>query len=203
MVVQDCGSDVANAIARRLVLYARRPGYQSQFSPLLDPGGEPVRRPDRLDAEQSRPAAARSRACHPGWRRAASSSGCFRSGCSASHRVAACACSPRADGRCVAREAEVDTGRVRGSVSPPAWDRARLGARRAPSRQGGASAAEGHRKRPRRRGSRARKLASACRSDGAVVTAPNPRREHATVAAACPNARRRNQPTRSDGPSSP
>ena len=36
MVVQDCGSDVANAIARRLVLYARRPGYQSQFSPLLD-----------------------------------------------------------------------------------------------------------------------------------------------------------------------
>ena len=36
MVEQDCGSDVANAIARRLVLYARRPGYQSQFSPLLD-----------------------------------------------------------------------------------------------------------------------------------------------------------------------
>jgi transcriptional regulator GlxA family with amidase domain len=36
MVAADCGSDVANAIARRLVLYARRPGYQSQFSPLLD-----------------------------------------------------------------------------------------------------------------------------------------------------------------------
>jgi transcriptional regulator GlxA family with amidase domain len=36
MVEADCGSDVANAIARRLVLYARRPGYQSQFSPLLD-----------------------------------------------------------------------------------------------------------------------------------------------------------------------
>jgi transcriptional regulator GlxA family with amidase domain len=36
MVEQDCGAEVANAVARRLVLYARRPGYQSQFSPLLD-----------------------------------------------------------------------------------------------------------------------------------------------------------------------
>ena len=36
MVESDCGADIANAIARRLVLYARRPGYQSQFSPLLD-----------------------------------------------------------------------------------------------------------------------------------------------------------------------
>ena len=36
MVEEDCGADIANAIARRLVLYARRPGYQSQFSPLLD-----------------------------------------------------------------------------------------------------------------------------------------------------------------------
>lgn len=36
MVEADCGADVANAIARRLVLYARRPGYQSQFSPLLN-----------------------------------------------------------------------------------------------------------------------------------------------------------------------
>jgi transcriptional regulator GlxA family with amidase domain len=36
MVEEDLGADVANAIARRLVLYARRPGYQSQFSPLLD-----------------------------------------------------------------------------------------------------------------------------------------------------------------------
>jgi transcriptional regulator GlxA family with amidase domain len=36
MVEKDCGADVANAVARRLVLYARRPGYQSQFSPLLD-----------------------------------------------------------------------------------------------------------------------------------------------------------------------
>lgn len=36
MVEADCGADIANAIARRLVLYARRPGYQSQFSPLLD-----------------------------------------------------------------------------------------------------------------------------------------------------------------------
>ena len=36
MVEADCGAEVANAIARRLVLYARRPGYQSQFSPLLN-----------------------------------------------------------------------------------------------------------------------------------------------------------------------
>lgn len=36
MVEEDLGADIANSIARRLVLYARRPGYQSQFSPLLD-----------------------------------------------------------------------------------------------------------------------------------------------------------------------
>jgi transcriptional regulator GlxA family with amidase domain len=35
MVEQDIGADIANVIAKRLVLYARRPGYQSQFSPLL------------------------------------------------------------------------------------------------------------------------------------------------------------------------
>ena len=35
LVARDLGSPVANAIARRLVLYARRPGHQSQFSPLL------------------------------------------------------------------------------------------------------------------------------------------------------------------------
>jgi len=35
LVSQDLGSPIANAIARRLVLYARRPGNQSQFSPLL------------------------------------------------------------------------------------------------------------------------------------------------------------------------
>lgn len=35
LVARDLGNPVANAIARRLVLYARRPGYQSQFSPLL------------------------------------------------------------------------------------------------------------------------------------------------------------------------
>ena len=35
LVAQDLGDTVANAIARRLVLYARRPGYQSQFSPVL------------------------------------------------------------------------------------------------------------------------------------------------------------------------
>ena len=36
MVAADLGDAVANAIAKRLVLYARRPGYQSQFSPVLN-----------------------------------------------------------------------------------------------------------------------------------------------------------------------
>jgi len=35
LVARDLGDTVANTIARRLVLYARRPGYQSQFSPVL------------------------------------------------------------------------------------------------------------------------------------------------------------------------
>lgn len=35
LVARDLGDAVANAIAKRLVLYARRPGYQSQFSPVL------------------------------------------------------------------------------------------------------------------------------------------------------------------------
>lgn len=35
MVEADLGAAVANFIARHFVLYARRPGYQSQFSPLL------------------------------------------------------------------------------------------------------------------------------------------------------------------------
>lgn len=35
MVASDLGYAVAHGIARRLVLYARRPGYQSQFSPVL------------------------------------------------------------------------------------------------------------------------------------------------------------------------
>lgn len=35
LVARDLGDGVAHAIARRLVLYARRPGYQSQFSPVL------------------------------------------------------------------------------------------------------------------------------------------------------------------------
>lgn len=35
MVASDLGNAVANAVAKRLVLYARRPGYQSQFSPVL------------------------------------------------------------------------------------------------------------------------------------------------------------------------
>jgi transcriptional regulator GlxA family with amidase domain len=36
MVAADLGKAVAHTIAKRLVLYARRPGYQSQFSPMLD-----------------------------------------------------------------------------------------------------------------------------------------------------------------------
>lgn len=36
MVAADLGDAIANAIAKRLVLYARRPGYQSQFSPVLN-----------------------------------------------------------------------------------------------------------------------------------------------------------------------
>lgn len=36
MVGADLGKGVAHTIAKRLVLYARRPGYQSQFSPMLD-----------------------------------------------------------------------------------------------------------------------------------------------------------------------
>lgn len=35
MVESDLGAAAANRIAGRLVLYARRPGYQSQFSPVL------------------------------------------------------------------------------------------------------------------------------------------------------------------------
>ncbi|MBO9579696.1 MAG: DJ-1/PfpI family protein [Sphingobium sp.] len=35
MVAADLGAAVAGDVAKRLVLYARRPGYQSQFSPLL------------------------------------------------------------------------------------------------------------------------------------------------------------------------
>lgn len=36
MVSRDVGNAVAHAIAKRLVLYARRPGYQAQFSPVLN-----------------------------------------------------------------------------------------------------------------------------------------------------------------------
>lgn len=35
MVAYDLSADIAGEVAKRLVLYARRPGYQSQFSPLL------------------------------------------------------------------------------------------------------------------------------------------------------------------------
>ena len=35
MVAQDLDASIAGEVAKRLVLYARRPGYQSQFSPVL------------------------------------------------------------------------------------------------------------------------------------------------------------------------
>jgi transcriptional regulator GlxA family with amidase domain len=35
MVAHDLSVDIAGEVAKRLVLYVRRPGYQSQFSPLL------------------------------------------------------------------------------------------------------------------------------------------------------------------------
>lgn len=35
MVNEDLGKEITNAIAKRLVLYARRPGYQAQFSSIL------------------------------------------------------------------------------------------------------------------------------------------------------------------------
>jgi transcriptional regulator GlxA family with amidase domain len=35
MVANDLGHEIADSIAKRLVLYARRPGYQSQFSSVL------------------------------------------------------------------------------------------------------------------------------------------------------------------------
>lgn len=35
MVAHDLGAAIAGEVAKRLVLYARRPGFQSQFSPLL------------------------------------------------------------------------------------------------------------------------------------------------------------------------
>ena len=35
MVARDLDAPIAGEVAKRLVLYARRPGYQSQFSPLL------------------------------------------------------------------------------------------------------------------------------------------------------------------------
>lgn len=36
MVTNDIGGNIASNIAKRFVLYVRRPGYQSQFSPLLN-----------------------------------------------------------------------------------------------------------------------------------------------------------------------
>jgi hypothetical protein len=66
---------------------------------------------------------------------------------------------PRADGASVAQEVELDAGRVRGTFSPPNRDCARLGARRAPPRQGRPSAPNGHCKRPGCRGASARRVA--------------------------------------------
>ena len=59
LVEADLGAAVANLIARHFVLYGRRPGYQSQFSPLLQAqtAAEAPFAADQLDAEQSRAAA--------------------------------------------------------------------------------------------------------------------------------------------------
>ncbi|MEN2979678.1 helix-turn-helix domain-containing protein [Tistrella bauzanensis] len=35
MIARDLDAAIAGAVAKRLILYARRPGYQSQFSPIL------------------------------------------------------------------------------------------------------------------------------------------------------------------------
>jgi hypothetical protein len=35
MIADDLDARVAGEVAQRLILYARRPGYQSQFSPVL------------------------------------------------------------------------------------------------------------------------------------------------------------------------
>jgi hypothetical protein len=66
---------------------------------------------------------------------------------------------PRAGGASVAQEAELDAGRVRGTISPPNRDCARLGTRRAPPRQGRPGAPNGHCKRPGCGGASARRAA--------------------------------------------
>ena len=57
-----------------------------------------------------------------------------RSGLSASQQGSARSCAPRADGGSFAQEIEADTGGIRGAVSSPTWDRARLGAGRPSAR---------------------------------------------------------------------
>jgi transcriptional regulator GlxA family with amidase domain len=47
LVEADLGAATANLIARHFVLYARRPGYQSQFSPLLQAQAAATRRSPR------------------------------------------------------------------------------------------------------------------------------------------------------------
>jgi hypothetical protein len=99
---------------------------------------------------------------YPSYRRhergGAPSGRAFRSRLCAGERGATGTRSPRADGARLAEETEPDAGRVCEAVPSSARHCARLGARRASSRQGRASAAHCHRKRPRRRGARARKL---------------------------------------------
>ena len=68
LVEADLGAALANLIARHFVLYARRPGYQSQFSPMLQAqtaAETPFVDADRLDAGPSRPAARRAGAGGP------------------------------------------------------------------------------------------------------------------------------------------
>ncbi len=43
LVERDLGTAIAQRVAQQLVLYARRPGHQSQFRPLLEGGERPTR----------------------------------------------------------------------------------------------------------------------------------------------------------------
>ncbi|MGH6996708.1 MAG: GlxA family transcriptional regulator, partial [Phenylobacterium sp.] len=49
LIAEDLGEDVARSVAQQLVVYHRRPGGQSQFSALLELGGQGGRFADLLD----------------------------------------------------------------------------------------------------------------------------------------------------------
>lgn len=49
LIAEDLGEDIARSVAQQLVVYHRRPGGQSQFSALLELGGQGGRFADLLD----------------------------------------------------------------------------------------------------------------------------------------------------------